>query len=72
MIDAGTTGIVDISQASHTPEHSDAMVRALQESGIRAVYSHHRGAGPASQYPRDIKRLQRTYFNSRISFSLLH
>jgi len=65
MIDAGTTGIVDISQASHTPEHSDAMVRALQESGIRAVYSYHRGAGPASQYPRDIKRLQRTYFNSR-------
>jgi 5-methylthioadenosine/S-adenosylhomocysteine deaminase len=65
MIDAGTTGIVDISQASHTPEHSDAMIRALQESGIRAVYSYHRGAGPASQYPQDIKRLQRTYFNSR-------
>jgi cytosine/adenosine deaminase-related metal-dependent hydrolase len=65
MIHAGTTGIVDISQASHTPEHSDAMVRALQESGIRAVYAYHRGAGPQSQYPQDIKRLQRTYFNSR-------
>ena len=65
FIDMGTTGIVDISQCSHTPEHSDAMIRALQETGIRAVYSYHRGAGPAQQYPQDIKRLQRTYFNSK-------
>lgn len=65
FIDMGTTAIVDISQCSHTPEHSDAMIRALQEAGIRAVYSFHRGAGPAHQYPQDIKRLQRTYFNSK-------
>ncbi|MEA2905457.1 MAG: 5-methylthioadenosine/S-adenosylhomocysteine deaminase [Alphaproteobacteria bacterium] len=64
MIDIGTTAIVDISQCSHTPEHSDAMIRALQESGIRAVHSYHRGAGPAHQYPQDIKRLQKTYFSS--------
>ena len=65
FIDMGTTAIVDISQCSHTPEHSDAMIRALQESGIRAVHSYHRGAGPAHQYPQDIRRLQRTYFNSK-------
>ena len=65
MIDMGTTGIVDLSQVSHSPEHSDACIRALQESGIRAVFSYHRGAGPAAQYPQDIKRLQRTYFNSK-------
>jgi 5-methylthioadenosine/S-adenosylhomocysteine deaminase len=65
MIDTGTTAMVDISQVSHTPEHSDACVRALQESGIRAVYAYHRGAGPAAQYPQDIKRLQRTYFSSK-------
>jgi cytosine/adenosine deaminase-related metal-dependent hydrolase len=65
MIDMGTTAMVDISQVSHTPEHSDACVRALQESGIRAVYAYHRGAGPAAQYPQDIKRLQRTYFSSK-------
>ena len=65
MIDTGTTAIVDISQVSHTPEHSDACVRALQESGIRAVFAYHRGAGPAAQYPQDIKRLQRTYFSSK-------
>jgi cytosine/adenosine deaminase-related metal-dependent hydrolase len=57
--------MVDISQVSHTPEHSDACVRALQESGIRAVCAYHRGAGPAAQYPQDIKRLQRTYFSSK-------
>jgi 5-methylthioadenosine/S-adenosylhomocysteine deaminase len=65
MIETGTTAVVDISQVSHTPEHSDACIRALQESGIRAVYAYHRGAGPAAQYPQDIKRLQRTYFSSK-------
>ncbi len=65
LIDMGTTTIVDISQVSHTPEHSDACVKALQDSGIRAVYAYYRGAGPATQYPRDITRLQRTYFSSK-------
>ena len=65
FIDMGTTAIVDISQCSHTPEHSDAMIRALSETGIRAVYSYHRGAGHAHQYPQDIKRLQKTYFSSK-------
>src|SRR5262249_20159807 len=65
FIDMGTTAIVDISQVSHTPEHSDALISALQETGIRAVFAYHRGAGPAAQYPQDIKRLQRTYFSSQ-------
>src|SRR5215831_12909041 len=65
FIDMGTTAIVDISQVSHTPEHSDACIRALQDSGIRAVFAYHRGAGPAAEYPQDIKRLQRTYFSSK-------
>jgi 5-methylthioadenosine/S-adenosylhomocysteine deaminase len=65
LMDMGTTTIVDISQVSHTPEHSDACIHALQDSGIRAVYAYYRGAGPATQYPRDITRIQRTYFNSK-------
>ena len=65
MIDTGTTAMVDISQVCHTPEHSDALIRALQEAGLRAVYSYHRGTGPLTQYPQDIRRLQRTYFNSK-------
>jgi cytosine/adenosine deaminase-related metal-dependent hydrolase len=65
MIDMGTTTIVDIAQISHSPAHSDACVRGLQESGIRAVHAYSRGAGPNARYPQDIARLQRTYFNSR-------
>jgi cytosine/adenosine deaminase-related metal-dependent hydrolase len=64
LIDMGTTTIVDISQVSHTPQHSDACIQALRDSGIRAVYAYYRGAGPASQYPGDITRIQRTYFSS--------
>jgi 5-methylthioadenosine/S-adenosylhomocysteine deaminase len=65
MIDMGTTGMVDISQIAHTPEHSDANIHALQEAGIRAVFAYSRGAGPGSRFPQDIARLQRTYFNSK-------
>ena len=65
MIDMGTTTIVDIAQISHSPEHSDACIRGLQESGIRALHAYSRGAGPAARYPQDIGRLQRAYFNSR-------
>src|SRR5260370_32456963 len=65
MIEMGTAGVVDISQISPTPAHSDACIRALQDSGIRAVFAFHRGAGPAAQYPQDIGSLQRTYFSSK-------
>jgi 5-methylthioadenosine/S-adenosylhomocysteine deaminase len=65
MIDMGTTCAVDTSQASHTPEHNDAGIRALQESGLRVVYGYSWGAGSLAQYPQDIGRLQRTYFTSR-------
>ena len=65
LMDMGTTTIVDISQVSHTPEHSDACIKALQDSGIRAVYAYYRGTGPAAQYPQDITRIQRDYFSSK-------
>jgi 5-methylthioadenosine/S-adenosylhomocysteine deaminase len=65
MIDGGTTTAVDTSQVSHTPEHSDAGIRALQESGLRAVYAYSRGAGPGSKYPQDIARLQEGSFSAR-------
>ena len=65
MIDMGTTTAVDTSQVSHTPEHSDACIRALQESGMSAVYAYWRGSGPGMRYPQDIVRLRRTYFSSQ-------
>jgi cytosine/adenosine deaminase-related metal-dependent hydrolase len=64
MIDMGTTAAVDTSQVNHTPEHSDAGVRALQDSGLRVVYAYSRGAGPAAQYPQDLLRLRKAYFAS--------
>jgi cytosine/adenosine deaminase-related metal-dependent hydrolase len=64
FIDMGTTAIVDLSQISHTPEHSDACISALKDSGIRAVFGYSRGIGPRAQHPQDIVRLQKTYFSS--------
>jgi cytosine/adenosine deaminase-related metal-dependent hydrolase len=64
MIDGGTTAAVDTSQVQHSPEHSDAGIAALRESGLRAVYAYSRGAGPAAKYPQDIVRLQETAFSS--------
>ncbi|HLH26253.1 MAG TPA: amidohydrolase family protein [Chloroflexota bacterium] len=64
MIDMGTTAAVDTSQVSHTPEHTDAGIRALQEAGIRALYAYWRGDGPDAQYPQGIVRLRQAYFNS--------
>src|SRR5262249_7471305 len=65
FIDNGTTAIIDLSQIGHTPEHSDACIKALQDSGIRAVYGYSRGAGAAAQWPQAIGRIQRTYFSSK-------
>ncbi len=65
FIDMGTTAIIDLSQISHTPEHSDACIKALQDAGIRAVYGYSRGAGAAMQWPQDIARLQKTYFSAK-------
>jgi 5-methylthioadenosine/S-adenosylhomocysteine deaminase len=65
MIDHGTTTAVDTSQVQHTPEHTDAGIRALQESGLRVVYAYSRGAGPGAQYPQDVMRLARTTFSSK-------
>jgi 5-methylthioadenosine/S-adenosylhomocysteine deaminase len=64
MIDMGTTTAVDTSQVSHTPEHSDACIRALQESGMRVVYAYWLGSGPNARYPQDIARLRQSYFSS--------
>ena len=66
MIDMGTTGVVDVSQVNNTPEHSDALIKALKDAGIRAVFGYASGAaGPGMQHPQDIARLKRTYFSSK-------
>jgi 5-methylthioadenosine/S-adenosylhomocysteine deaminase len=64
-LDQGITTVLDTSQVSHTPEHSDACIQAFRDAGIRTVFAYARGDGPAQQYPDDIRRLLRTYFSSR-------
>lgn len=63
-LDAGITTIMDISQVSNSPEHSDACVKGLQDSGIRSVFAYARGFGPKAQYPQDLTRLQKQHFSS--------
>ena len=65
-ISSGTTCIVDNSHNSRSAEHSNEGIRALLDSGIRAVYA----SGPPQtgewnqQWPSDLERLKETYFGS--------
>lgn len=63
-IDAGITTITDLSQVSNTPEHSDALIKGLKDSGIRAIYAYSRGSGPGAKYPGDAERILKQHFAS--------
>ena len=39
-LNAGITTLVDWSHINNTPEHPDAAIRALTETGIRAQYAY--------------------------------
>ena len=73
----GITMGTDTSQASHTPEHTDAMIQALVDSGRRMVFDYTGGIDRSPQgipyeYPgaignttSGIGRLAKQYFNSK-------
>ncbi len=69
-INAGVTTLLDWSHVNNTPEHADAAVMGLAESGIRAVYAHGVPVGSewwaysALAHPEDIRRIRKTYFQS--------
>ena len=65
-IDYGITCVIDNSHNSRSAAHSDAAIEALRDGGIRAVHaSGPPGAGDWDhQWPRDLERLQKTYFAS--------
>jgi hypothetical protein len=63
-IDAGITTVTDLSQVSNTPEHSDALIKGLKDSGVRAVYAYSRGSGPGAKYPGDAERILKQHFAS--------
>ncbi len=71
-IDTGITTILDWSHIQNTPEHSDASIKALQDSGIRAVFAYGNPNTSLSDWwfnsslnhPEDVKRLKPKYFSS--------
>ena len=66
QIDAGVTTVHDISQIHHSPQHSDAAIEALRDTGRRAVFGYFESAGavPGNQYPTDARRIKSQYFSS--------
>ena len=78
-IDTGVTCVLDWSHIHNTPEHTDAAIKGLQESGLRAVFAY--GApqtasgrwqdASGNKYPGDIARLRRQYFNSEDQLIIL-
>jgi cytosine/adenosine deaminase-related metal-dependent hydrolase len=72
---AGTTTVVDTSQCSYTPDHTDAALEAVRRSGIRCVFSLTPATGdqtlpPSYAYPHDIHRLLREVTDPRIRLAL--
>jgi cytosine/adenosine deaminase-related metal-dependent hydrolase len=64
-INAGVTTVLDWSHIGNSPEHTDAAIAGLRESGVRAVYAFGGGTpGPKNQFPSDIRRLRTQYFSS--------
>ncbi|HEX8858502.1 MAG TPA: amidohydrolase family protein [Actinomycetes bacterium] len=72
-INAGITTLVDWSHINNTPEHPDAGIRGLQESGIRAQYAYGSANTSLADYWNeskiaipgdDVRRVRDTYFSS--------
>jgi cytosine/adenosine deaminase-related metal-dependent hydrolase len=63
-LDAGITTIVDACHSSRSPEHTDAALDALADSGIRALHmvgpAMDKGA-PSAHLPGDLERLARRW-----------
>jgi len=68
QLDDGVTTVHDISQIHHTPQHSDAAIQALFDTGRRAVFGYFEGAGSNDPnlyaYPQDATRIKKQYFFS--------
>src|SRR5229473_1416457 len=45
QLDDGVTTVHDVSQIHHTPQHSDAAIQALFDSGRRSAFGYFEGAG---------------------------
>jgi cytosine/adenosine deaminase-related metal-dependent hydrolase len=76
-ITQGITTGTDTSQANHTPEHTDAMIKALMDSGRRMVFAYSGGIdrsadgfpfefpGAMNDTAKGIGRIAKTHFASK-------
>jgi len=69
-VNAGITTLVDWSHINNTPEHPDAAIKALQETGIRAQYAYGSANTSLEKYwffsaeeipGDDVRRIRSTY-----------
>src|SRR5262245_21334083 len=83
QLDDGVTTVHDVSQIHHSPQHSDAAVQALIDTGRRAAFGYFEGAGqglvivppdPKYAYPQDAFRIYNKWFsnNNLSSNGLVH
>ena len=79
QLDNGVTTVHDVSQIHHSPDHSDAAIKALFDTGRRAAFGYFESAGAAfgipdnattNRYPTDARRIKRRWFSS--SDQLVH
>src|SRR5688572_25169789 len=77
QLDDGVTTVHDVSQIHHSPQHSDAAIQALFDTGRRAAFGFFESAGaavigsnPGNKYPADAPRLKKQWFSS--SDQLVH
>jgi cytosine/adenosine deaminase-related metal-dependent hydrolase len=77
QLDDGVTTVHDVSQIHHSPQHSDAAIKALFDTGRRAAFGYFESAGanilgtnPGNQYPTDATRIKNQWFSS--SDQLVH
>jgi cytosine/adenosine deaminase-related metal-dependent hydrolase len=71
QLDNGVTTVHDVSQIHHSPQHSDAAIQALFDTGRRAAFGYFESAGaaiigtnPGNQYPTDAFRIKKRWFSS--------
>jgi 5-methylthioadenosine/S-adenosylhomocysteine deaminase len=65
QIACGATALGDYCHGNATPEHSDAALEALDESGIRALFMHATPHGAPAQSRAEVERLLASrYFSS--------
>ena len=71
QLDDGVTTVHDVSQIHHSPQHSDAAIQALYDTGRRFAFGFFESAGanilgtnPGNKYPTDAPRIKQQWFSS--------